>query len=118
MVFLVTGTNSVSIQVVMLAEMMVIIPQVAFGAGRHVQYIKPSSNITKGLLLNFVTQPLYLLALCLTKLSVGALLLSLEPFPIYRRIFQGLIAFVVVSSIANLGKRPFPTGLTFCLELA
>lgn len=102
-----TGANSVSYQVLMFVEMMVIIPQVAFGAGRHVQYIEPPSNITNGLRLNFVTQPLCLLALCLTKISVGTLLLSIKPFLIYKRIFQGLIAFAVVSSIANLGMWCF-----------
>ncbi|KAM0609217.1 hypothetical protein ACHAO3_001457 [Verticillium nonalfalfae] len=52
---------------VMFAEMMVIIPQVGYGAGRHVEFIEPKSNVVEGLRLNFVTQPLCLIALCLTK---------------------------------------------------
>lgn len=61
--------------------MMVIIPQVRLGAGRHYQYINLPSNISKGLHLNFVTQPLCLIALCLTGISVGMFLLRLTPSP-------------------------------------
>ncbi|KAL0780557.1 hypothetical protein CaCOL14_001892 [Colletotrichum acutatum] len=53
--------------VTIFAEMMVIIPEVQYGAGRHIQYIEPKSNIVTGLHLNFVTQPLCLIALCLAK---------------------------------------------------
>lgn len=87
---------------VMFAEMMVIIPQVRLGAGRHVQYIEPESNIVKGLHLNFVTQPLCLVALCLAKVSVGFLLLRITPSTRYTYFIWGAIIFTICSSLGNI----------------
>ncbi|KAM0323157.1 hypothetical protein ACHAQA_009007 [Verticillium albo-atrum] len=87
---------------VIFAEMMVIIPQVGYGAGRHVQYIKPESNIVKGLRLNFVTQPLCLIALCLTKVSVGLFLLRMTPSAKFRYFIWGTIIFTILSATGNL----------------
>ncbi|KKY34131.1 putative integral membrane family protein [Diaporthe ampelina] len=64
---------------VMLAEMLVIVPQVRHGAGRHAQHIRPESDAVVGLHLNFVTQPLCLVSLCFAKASVGMFLLRLKP---------------------------------------
>ncbi|KAK4202316.1 hypothetical protein QBC40DRAFT_321860 [Triangularia verruculosa] len=86
---------------VIFVEMMIIIPQVHYGAGRHVQYIKPASNITKGLHLNFVTQPLCLISLCLTKVSVGFFLLRLTPSKRFQRFVIGMIIFTVLSATGN-----------------
>ncbi|KAK0670128.1 hypothetical protein QBC41DRAFT_301889 [Cercophora samala] len=86
---------------VVFVEMMIIIPQVHYGAGRHVQHIKPASNVTKGLHLNFVTQPLCLIALCLTKVSVGFFLLRLTPSKRFRRFVIGMIIFTVLSATGN-----------------
>nr|CDP26528.1 Putative protein of unknown function [Podospora anserina S mat+] len=86
---------------VIFVEMMIIIPQVHYGAGRHVQYIEPPSNVTKGLHLNFVTQPLCLIALCLTKVSVGFFLLRLTPSKRFRRFVIGMIIFTVLSATGN-----------------
>lgn len=90
-----------STQTVMFAEMMIIIPQVQLGAGRHYQYIKPESNITKGLHLNFVTQPLCLIGLCLTKVSVGLFLLRITPSKRFRYFIWGLMVFTVLSATGN-----------------
>lgn len=86
----------------MFAEMMVIIPQVRLGAGRHVDYIEPKSNIVKGLHLNFVTQPLCLIGLCLTKVSVGIFLLRMSPSTRYKYFIWGTIIFTILSSLGNL----------------
>ncbi|KAK4173020.1 hypothetical protein QBC36DRAFT_360964 [Triangularia setosa] len=86
---------------VIFVEMMIIIPQVHYGAGRHVQYIEPASNVTKGLHLNFVTQPLCLIALCLTKVSVGFFLLRLTPSKRFQRFVVGMIVFTVLSATGN-----------------
>ncbi|KAL2208405.1 integral membrane protein [Sarocladium strictum] len=91
----------VAAMTVMFAEMMVIIPQVQLGAGRHYQYIKPESNITKGLHLNFVTQPLCLIGLCLTKISVGLFLLRITPSKRFRYFIWGLMVFTVLSATGN-----------------
>ncbi|KAK2751199.1 integral membrane family protein [Colletotrichum kahawae] len=48
----------VAATVVIFAEMMVILPEVEYGGGRHVQYIEPKENVVIGLHYNFVTQPL------------------------------------------------------------
>lgn len=90
------------LQVVMFVEMMVIIPQVKLGAGRHWQYIDPPENITKGLHLNFITQPLCLIGLCLTKISVGLFLLRITPSKGFKWFIKGCIVFTVLSSTGNL----------------
>ena len=90
----------------MFVEMMIIIPQVKLGGGRHVRYIKPAENVTKGLHLNFVTQPLCLIALCLTKVSVGFFLLRLTPSPRFRWIVIGTIIFTVLSASGNFCEYP------------
>ncbi|KAH6632491.1 hypothetical protein F5144DRAFT_488900 [Chaetomium tenue] len=91
----------IAAMLVMFVEMMVIIPQVNLGGGRHVQYIKPEENVTKGLHLNFVTQPLCLIALCLTKVSVGFFLLRLTPSPRFRWVVIGTMIFTVLSASGN-----------------
>lgn len=94
----------ISLQTVMFAEMMVIIPQVQLGAGRHYQYIKPESNIVKGLHLNFVTQPLCLIGLCLTKVSVGLFLLRITPSKKFKWFLWGCIIFTILSATGNFRK--------------
>ncbi|KAL2193357.1 hypothetical protein P885DRAFT_45409 [Corynascus similis CBS 632.67] len=91
----------VAAMMVMFVEMMVIIPEVQLGAGRHVQYIKPPENVTKGLHLNFVTQPLCLIGLCLTKVSVGFFLLRLSTSRRLRWIVIGTMIFTVLSATGN-----------------
>ncbi|KAG7129156.1 hypothetical protein HYQ45_011577 [Verticillium longisporum] len=87
---------------VMFAEMMVIISQVGYGAGRHVEFIEPKSNVVEGLRLNFVTQPLCLIALCLTKVSVGLFLLRMTPSARFRKFILGMVIFTVLSATGNL----------------
>lgn len=86
---------------VMLAEMVVIVPEVRYGAGRHVQYILPASDAVVGLHLNFVTQPLCLISLCLTKVSVGLFLLRLKPSRRFVLFIRGVIVFTVLSAAGN-----------------
>ncbi|KAK3319502.1 integral membrane protein [Cercophora scortea] len=87
---------------VVFVEMMIIIPEVGYGAGRHVEYIDPPSNITKGLHLNFATQPLCLIGLCFTKVSVGLFLLRLTTSKRFRYFIIGSIIFTVLSATGNL----------------
>lgn len=86
---------------VMLAEMCVIVPEVRRGAGRHVQYILPPSDVVVGLHLNFVTQPLCLISLCLAKVSVGLFLLRLKPSRRFVFFIRGVIVFTVLSAAGN-----------------
>lgn len=86
---------------VMLAEMLVIVPEVRHGAGRHVQHIRPASDVVVGLHLNFVTQPLCLVSLCCTKVSVGLFLLRLKPSRGFVLFIRGVIVFTVLSAAGN-----------------
>lgn len=86
---------------VMLAEMLVIVPEVRHGAGRHVQYIRPASDVVVGLHLNFVTQPLCLVSLCCTKVSVGLFLLRLRPSRGFVLFIRGVVVFTVLSAAGN-----------------
>ncbi|KAK8076274.1 hypothetical protein PG994_003546 [Apiospora phragmitis] len=88
----------------LLAEMMVIVPEVRYGAGRHRQYIQPPEHIPIGLHLNFATQPMCLVALTLTKVSVGVFLVRLAPTRNYRVFIHAIIAFTVLSSTAGFCK--------------
>lgn len=71
----------------------IIIPEVCFGAGRHKEYIPPA-DFANGYKLNFITQPIYLFAICLVKISVGFFLLRIAVRPIYRHIIIGIMAFM------------------------
>ncbi|KAF1975454.1 hypothetical protein BU23DRAFT_458233 [Bimuria novae-zelandiae CBS 107.79] len=71
----------------------IVIPQVRLGAGRHVGNIPPK-DFQIAFKLNFVTQPIYLIAICVVKLSVGFFLLRIAILPLYRRAIQGIMAFM------------------------
>ncbi|KAK7960703.1 hypothetical protein PG988_011917 [Apiospora saccharicola] len=83
------------------AEMIIIVPEAHYGAGRHWQYIQPPGHIPVGLHLNFATQPMCLVALTLTKVSVGVFLLRLAPNKNYRAFIHFIIGFTVLSSTAG-----------------
>ncbi|KAK8057408.1 hypothetical protein PG996_011345 [Apiospora saccharicola] len=83
------------------AEMIIIVPEAHYGAGRHWQYIQPPGHIPVGLHLNFATQPMCLVALTLTKVSVGVFLLRLAPNKNYRAFIHFIIGFTVLSSTAS-----------------
>lgn len=72
----------------------VIIPEVYYGAGRHIEYILPA-HFPIAFRLNFVTQPLYLVAICLTKVSIGLFLLRIAVEPFYRRLIIGVIGMCI-----------------------
>ncbi|CZR64523.1 uncharacterized protein PAC_14421 [Phialocephala subalpina] len=55
------------------------IPDVIYGAGRHVAYISPPSKIPTGLKLNFVTQSILLSGVTFVKVSIGFFLLRIAP---------------------------------------
>lgn len=44
-----------------------------------------------GLKLNFISQPFFLIAICVVKLSVGFFLLRIATIQIYRRLIQGIM---------------------------
>jgi hypothetical protein len=73
-----------------IAGQCIIIPQVYYGAGRHIEYIE-LHHFQSSFKLNFITQPLYLVAICLTKISVGIFLLRIAVQPFYRRLIIGIM---------------------------
>lgn len=66
------------------------IPSVRYGAGRHIEYI-PVQDISLGLKMNFISQPIYLWAIALIKISVGFFLLRIAVSKFYRRLIQSIM---------------------------
>jgi hypothetical protein len=73
-----------------IAGQCIIVPQVYYGAGRHIEYIE-IKHFQSSFKLNFITQPLYLVAICLTKISVGFFLLRIAVRPFYRRLIISIM---------------------------
>jgi hypothetical protein len=67
-----------------------IIPEVQSGAGRHKPFIN-EADFAHGVKLNFITQPLYLFAICSVKISIGFFLLRVAVRKIYRQIIIGIM---------------------------
>jgi hypothetical protein len=80
----------ISAMVLCIAGQCIIVPQVYYGAGRHIEYIR-IPDFQTSFKLNFITQPLYLFAICLTKISVGFFLLRIAVQPFYRRLIIGIM---------------------------
>lgn len=87
----------------MLAQMVLIILQVQDGAGQHVDTIEHDDNIT-GLRLNFVTQPLCLIALAVVKVSIGILLTRLTTSSNFKRFIWGTIIFTILAFVGNFRR--------------
>ena len=68
----------------------VIIPEVHYGAGKHINYIPPA-NFAKGLKYNFITQPIYVCAISIVKISVGFFLLRVAATPLFRRAIKSVM---------------------------
>jgi hypothetical protein len=88
---------------VMFVQMILIILQVRLGAGKHVDDIAHGDNI-EGLRLNFVTQPLCLVALALVKISIGMLLLRLTVSAKFKKFIWATIAFTGFAFVGNFCK--------------
>jgi hypothetical protein len=105
-----------------IAGQCLIIPQVYYGAGRHIEYIE-LEHFKKSFQLNFITQPLYLVAICLTKLSVGFFLLRIAVQPFYKRLIAGIMGkskstYRIVQLLIETGFMSFYTiGCFFTIVL-
>lgn len=84
-----------SAMVLCVVGQIIIVPEVYYGAGRHIEYIDPVS-FSKAFKLNFITQPLYLFAIALVKLAIGFFLLRIAVQKFYRRIIIGIMVFMSV----------------------
>ncbi|KAH8592454.1 hypothetical protein B0O99DRAFT_517559 [Bisporella sp. PMI_857] len=101
--------------VLSLVGMIIIIPEVQYGAGRHAFYIlkeQGAADMILGLKLNFITQFTYVFALAFVKISIGLFLLRLVSSKPYRYLIIGLLGFLALytlgGSAALLARcRPF-----------
>ncbi|KAL6171274.1 hypothetical protein ACJQWK_04212 [Exserohilum turcicum] len=84
-----------------IAGQCVVIPQVHYGAGRHIEHIAPKS-FQQAMKLNFISQPIYLLAICFVKISVGFFLLRIAVRPFFRRLIIGIMVFMGVYTFGCL----------------
>ncbi|KAK8123351.1 hypothetical protein PG999_003269 [Apiospora kogelbergensis] len=95
-----------------LASLGLVIPQVIYGAGRHIVYLRPSVA-TIGLKVNFVSQVFYLWAIPAVKMSIGLFLLRIAPNKGYRRALHGVMIFTMAYTMMC-----FATLLLQCTNLA
>ncbi|KAH8666467.1 hypothetical protein BX600DRAFT_274213 [Xylariales sp. PMI_506] len=73
----------------------VVAGEVVYGAGRHKEFLDPPTNMM-GLKLNFISQPIYLWAIPLVKVSVGLFLMRIAPNKAYRRMLQGTMTVLML----------------------
>lgn len=71
----------------------VIFAQVAHGAGRHKGDVDPAVYMI-GMKLNFISQPIFLIAICVVKLSVGCALLRISSTKFYRTLILSIMCFM------------------------
>ena len=77
------------IDVQCVAGQCIVIPQVHYGAGKHIDYID-DHDFVAGLRLNLISQPVFLFAICFVKISVGFFLLRIAVGRFYRRLIIGM----------------------------
>ncbi|KAM0385824.1 hypothetical protein ACHAPY_000370 [Fusarium culmorum] len=76
----------------------VIIASVVYGAGKHIGDVEPDV-FQKGMKLNFISQPIFLIAICVVKLSVGFALLRIASTKFYRWLICGIMIFMSIYTI-------------------
>jgi hypothetical protein len=70
------------------------IVQAKYGAGRHRGDV-PADIYQYGMLVNFISQPIYLFAICFAKLAVGAALLRIAADRFYKYVILGVMGFML-----------------------
>lgn len=82
------------------------IVQAQYGAGKHRGDL-PTNEYMYGLRINFVSQPIYLFAICFAKLAVGAALMRIATQRIYKRLILGVMIFMLFYTIGCFFVRSF-----------
>merc|ERR1712000_334950 len=77
----------------------VAVASIPYGAGRHRGDIPPDDFQT-GMKLNFISQPIYLFAICFVKLAVGCSLLRIASTKFYTWLISGIMGFMLFYTIA------------------
>ncbi|KAF4983407.1 hypothetical protein FZEAL_1136 [Fusarium zealandicum] len=83
------------------AGQILIYVQVAYGVGKHAGDIDWETYMV-GKKLNFLSQPIFLIAICVVKLSVGCALMRIASTKFYRRLILGIMIFMAVYTISCL----------------
>jgi hypothetical protein len=89
--------------------------QAGNGAGRHRGDV-PADTYQYGMLINFVSQPVYLFAICFVKLAVGASLMRIATEKVYRHIIMGVMGFMLFYTIACFFVSPLATDPYFPIQ--
>ncbi|KAG4440129.1 hypothetical protein IFR05_004387 [Cadophora sp. M221] len=71
------------------------------GSGRHVAYLDPET-VKVGLKLNFVTQPIYLIATTASKVSIALFLLRIASTKVFKRFLWGLLWLMIFYTFVAL----------------
>ena len=93
----------------------IIVPEVKYGAGRHMFHIMNDlgpSGVVLGFKLNFITQFTYVFALAFVKVSIGLFLLRFMPSRCYKLLVYATIGFLAFYTLAGsaalmAGCKPF-----------
>ncbi|KAL7765398.1 hypothetical protein ACKLNR_003314 [Fusarium oxysporum f. sp. zingiberi] len=76
----------------------VIFAQLAYGGGKHIGDVDPDVYMT-GMKLNFISQPIFLIAICIVKLSVGCALLRIASTKFYKWLILSIMIFMSIYTI-------------------
>jgi hypothetical protein len=84
---------------------------VVYGAGRHVGDIDPDIY-SKGMKLNFITQPIYLWVICIVKLSIGFSLLRIASTRYWKIAIWSVMGFMAFYTLGCFFVGPCHTPFT------
>lgn len=80
------------------AGQVVIILQVLHGAGEHIGDVDPAVYAT-GMKLNFISQPMYLWAICIVKLSIGFSLIRIAATKFWNVFIKSVMVFMAIYTL-------------------
>ena len=87
----------------------VIAASIHYGAGRHLGDI-PLQDLGMGLKLNFISQPMFLISICVVKLAVGASLLRIASTKFYKYLILCIMGFMTFYTLGCFFvSDPVPT---------
>lgn len=92
----------------------VIFGQLSHGAGRHKGDVDPDVYMI-GMKLNFISQPIFLIAICVVKLAVGCALLRIASTKFYRYLILSIMGFMAFYTIGCFFVRPTLHSLSECI---
>jgi hypothetical protein len=98
--------------------MFIVIPEVYYGAGRHAYFlaVDPAKQ-EYGLYLNFISQPVFNVAVALVKVSVGLFLLRLTPSQFFHRFIWCMQAFMAIYTTVAVGMYHFLSCVCYVTDL-